>query len=74
MFMCVCVCLLDDTAAGCRVIVGVDVVLVAVDVVHVRVAFPLIVHLSDGDQLDRLPLREREREMCSDGSSLFSLA
>lgn len=55
-------CLHDDTAAGCRIVVGVDVVLVAVDVVDMRVAFPLIVHLRDGDQLDRLPLTERERE------------
>ena len=56
MCVCVCVCLHDDTAAGCRVIVSADLVLVAVDVVDMRVALPLIVHLSDGDQLDSLPL------------------
>lgn len=55
--MSVCVFLLDDTAAGCWVIVSADFVLVAVDVVHVRVAFPLVVDLSDGDQFHRLPLR-----------------
>lgn len=49
-------CLQDDTAAGCWVIVGIDSALVAVNEVDVRVAFPLIVHLSDGDQLDCLPL------------------
>lgn len=49
-------CLHDDTAAGCRIVVSVDLILVAVDVVDVGVAFPLIVHLRDGDQLDRLPL------------------
>lgn len=58
-----CVCLKDDTAAGCWVIVGADLVLVAVDKVDVRVTFPLVVHLSDGDQLDCLPLRERERKV-----------
>lgn len=52
----VCVCLLDDTAAGCWVIVGADFILVAVHVVDMRVAFPLVVHLSDGDQLNCLPL------------------
>lgn len=54
-----CVCLLDDTAAACWVICD-DLVLVAEDDVDVRVAFPFIVHLSDGDQLDCLSLRVRE--------------
>lgn len=47
--------LLDDTAAGGRV-VSVDFVLVAVDVVGVSVSFPLVLHLGDGDQLHRLSL------------------
>lgn len=57
--LCVFMCLQDDTAAGCWVVCA-DLVLVAVDIVDVRVAFPLIVHLSDGDQLNSLPLWERE--------------
>ena len=60
MIVCVCVCLQDDTAAGFWVIVGADLVLVAVDVVDVTVAFPLVVHLGDGDQLDCLPLKDRD--------------
>lgn len=52
----VSVCLLDDTAAG-RWVVSADFVLIAVDVVGVSVAFPLVLHLRDGDQLHCLPLR-----------------
>lgn len=48
--------LLDDTAAG-RWVVSADFVLIAVDVVEVGVAFPLVLHLRDGDQLHCLPLR-----------------
>lgn len=51
-----CVCLHDDTAAGRWVIVSIDLALIAVDKVVVGVAFPLIGHLSDGDQLNCLPL------------------
>lgn len=47
--------LLDDTAAGGRV-VGADFVLLAVDVVDVSVALPLVLHLGDGDELHCLPL------------------
>lgn len=50
----------DDTAAGGRVIFSTDFVLVAVDIVEVSVAFPLVVDLRDGDQLDCLPLEVRE--------------
>lgn len=49
----------DDTAAGGGVIFGTDFVLVAVDIVEVSVAFPLVVDLRDGDQLDCLPLEAR---------------
>ena len=61
--VCVWVCLHDDTAAGCWVIVGADLILIAEDVVDVRVALPLIIHLGDGDQLDSLPLRGRDMVM-----------
>lgn len=50
----------DDAAAGCRVVVGTDFLLFAVHIVDVGVAFPLVVDLSDGDQLDRLPLKGRD--------------
>lgn len=53
-------CLHDDTAAGRWVIVGADFVLVSVHVVDVGVAFPLITHFIDGDQLDCLSLGGRE--------------
>lgn len=59
----VSVCLLDDTAAG-RWVVSADFVLFAVDVVDVSVAFPLVLHPRDGDQLHCLPLgggRGRQR-------------
>lgn len=49
----------DDTAAGGGVVFGTDFVLVAVDIVEVRVAFPLVVDLRDGDQLNCLPLEAR---------------
>lgn len=51
----------DDAAAGCRV-VSADFVLFAVNIVEVRAAFPLVVHLGDGNQLNRLPLKKTERE------------
>lgn len=51
-------CLQDDTAAGGRV-VSADFVLVAVDVVDVRVSLPLVLHLGDGDQLHGLSLEGR---------------
>lgn len=54
-------CLHDDTAAG-RWVIGTDLALIAVDKVDVGVAFPLIVHLSDWDQLDCLPLRKIEKK------------
>ena len=72
--MCVCVCLLDDTAAGCRVFVAVHRTLVAVDVVLVRVTFPLVLHLSDGDQLHCLPLRETGRDRDVKAKSLNMIA
>lgn len=54
-----CVCLQDDTAAGCWVIIGADFVVIAVDHVVVGVALPGVGHLSDGNQLHGLPLEER---------------
>lgn len=54
--LCVFVSLQDDAAAGLWVVVSTDFALVAVHVVDVALVFPLVVHLSDGDQLDRLPL------------------
>lgn len=52
----------DDTAAGGGVIFGTDFVLVAVDIIEVSVAFPLVVDLRDGDQLNCLPLEARGGE------------
>lgn len=51
-----CARLLNDAAARCRVVVGADLVLIAVNVVDVSVTFPLVVDSGDGDQLHRLPL------------------
>lgn len=50
--------LLDNTAAGCWVIIRGDLVLIAVNIVDVTVALPLVIHLGDGDQLHCLPLWE----------------
>lgn len=60
--LCVFVSLQDDAAAGLWVVISTDFALVAVHVVDVALVFPLVVHLSDGDQLDCLPLKEREME------------
>lgn len=54
----------DDAAAGCWIVVSIDFVFVAVHIVGVGVVFPLVVHPGDGDQLDRLPLKERDRGAC----------
>lgn len=51
----------DDAAAGCWIVVSIDFVLFAVHTVGVGVVFPLVVHPGDGDQLNRLPLKERDR-------------
>lgn len=51
----------DDAAAGSWVAVIADPVVVAVDQVTVGLGFPGIGHLSDGDQLNRLPLRRGKR-------------
>lgn len=54
-----CLCyerLQDDAAAGGGIVISADVVLVAVDVVDVRVSLPLVLHLGDGDQFHGLPL------------------
>jgi len=56
------VCLHDDaTAAGSRIVAGTDFVLISINKVDMHVGFPLVVYLSDGDQLDSLPLRDRYR-------------
>lgn len=52
----------DDAAASIRVVVGADFVFVSVNVVDVHAFLPLVVHLGDGDQLDRLPLRNTGAE------------
>lgn len=53
-------CLQDDTAALGWVIVCADLVLVAVNIVDMAAAFPVVVHLGDRDKFNRLPLKEKK--------------
>lgn len=46
----------DGAAARCWVVVCADLVLVAINIVDVAGAFPLVVHLGDGDKFNRLSL------------------
>lgn len=55
-------CLQDDTTACRGVIVCADLVLVAVNIVDVAVAFPLVVHLGDRDKFNGLPLKKNNKK------------
>lgn len=52
-------CLQDGAATRCWVVVCADLVLVAVNVVDMAVALPLVVHLGDRDKFNRLPLKKK---------------
>lgn len=62
LYSAVGLCLQDDAAAAVRVVLGVDLVFVSVDVVDVHAFFPLVVYFSNGDQLHSLPLRDAHAE------------
>lgn len=66
-------CLQDDTTTRCWVIVCADLVLVAINVVNMAVAFPLVVHLGDGDKFNRLPLKKKIKKKDDQGFMVFRI-
>lgn len=66
-------CLQDGTTARCWVIVCADLVLVAIDVVNMAVAFPFVVHLGDGDKFNCLPLKKKRKKKDNQGFMVFRI-